>query len=324
MQVSNLQFPPSYPGIRAIPGLISKRRRTQEDENLYKLHKIVSPFSVSRLINVAYYRLPRDYSNPGESHDFWELVYVDKGEIVVRAGTTNYLLKAGELAFHCPNEYHNVLIYNEKPANIIVIAFCCGSPYMKAFEHKILLLGQQEKQCLSTIVKEAEASYLHFDCEAPYVNLIKRDDASFGSDQIIKTSLEQLFIHIYRHNENIRFEARSLPSNHLHHHAALAAQAEKYLQEHYSEKITLDSLAVALGVSTSQLKRVFREQTDSSVIAYLTNLRIGEAKRMIRDCNCNFTQIAEAVGYDNIYYFSTQFKKHTGMTPTEYSRSVRR
>lgn len=44
---------------------------------------------------------------------------------------------------------------------------------------------------------------------------------------------------------------------------------------------------------------------------------------MIRENNLSFTQIAEAVGYDNIYYFSSQFKKHTGMTPTEYSRSVR-
>lgn len=307
-----------------IAGPISKRRRTQEVLHLYKLHKIVSPFSVSRLINVAYYRLPRDYTNPGESHDFWELVYVDKGEIVVRAGETNYLLKAGELAFHCPNEYHNVLIYDQKPANIIVIAFCCNSPHMKSFERKILLLGHQEKQCLSTIVKEAEASYLHFDSDAPFVNLTTRGDAPFGGGQIIKTSIEQLFIYIYRRNENIRFEARSIPSNHLNHHAALAAQAKKYLQDHYSEKITLDTLAVAMGVSTSQLKRVFREQTDSSVIAYLTNLRISEAKRMIRDRNLNFTQIAGAVGYDNIYYFSTQFKKHTGMTPTEYSRSVRR
>ena len=47
-------------------------------------------------------------------------------------------------------------------------------------------------------------------------------------------------------------------------------------------------------------------------------------KRMIQEGNLNFTQIAEAVGYDNIYYFSTLFKKNTGMTLTEYSKSVRR
>jgi len=59
-------------------------------------------------------------------------------------------------------------------------------------------------------------------------------------------------------------------------------------------------------------------------MTYLTNYRIGEAKRLIQESNLNFSQIALAVGYDNIYYFSTIFKKHTGMTPTEYSKSLLR
>ena len=82
--------------------------------------------------------------------------------------------------------------------------------------------------------------------------------------------------------------------------------------------------AAQQNISITQLKRIFKEQTGTTIITYLTNFRIGEAKRMIQEGNLNFTQIAEAVGYDNIYYFSTLFKKNTGMTLTEYSKSVRR
>ncbi|MBR6748075.1 MAG: helix-turn-helix transcriptional regulator, partial [Clostridia bacterium] len=53
-------------------------------------------------------------------------------------------------------------------------------------------------------------------------------------------------------------------------------------------------------------------------------LRISEAKRLINEGKLNINQISEAVGYDNIYYISSAFKKQTGMTLTEFSRSVRR
>ena len=290
---------------------------------MYTLHKIDHLYFVTHLVNLSYYKLPKDFVFEGESHDFWELIYVDQGEVEIAAGNTQYLLKAGELAFHCPNEYHNVVNHEHNSANILVIAFCCHSQHMKSLEHRILFLGPQEKQCLALISKEADTAYRHFDNVAPQIDLTKREDAPYGSDQIIETALEQLFIYICRRNENIRFEDRGIPTHHLHHHAELAAQAVSWLNDHLREKITLSILAEALNVSVSQIKRVFRDQLGTTVVAFLTDLRISEAKRLIREREYNFTQIAEAVGYDNIYYFSTQFKKQTGMTPTEYSRSVR-
>ena len=83
-------------------------------------------------------------------------------------------------------------------------------------------------------------------------------------------------------------------------------------------------MAAEISVSPSHLKRVFREQTGQSVIAYLTDLRVRRAKQMICDHQYNFSQIAEAVGFDSVYYFSARFKKYTGMAPTDYARSVRR
>ena len=56
---------------------------------------------------------------------------------------------------------------------------------------------------------------------------------------------------------------------------------------------------------------------------YLTALRIGEAKRLIREGNLTFTQIAERLGIESIYYFSNLFKKQTGMSPTEYEKTLK-
>ena len=56
-------------------------------------------------------------------------------------------------------------------------------------------------------------------------------------------------------------------------------------------------------------------------MSYLTDHRMAAAKKLIAAHELTFTEIAAAVGYDSIYYFSTQFKKQTGMTPTEYSKT---
>lgn len=298
-------------------------------ESQYKIHNLETVVSVTGLVNVSYYTLSKDFLWSGESHDFWEMVYVDKGEMVVTAGTDTYLLKSGEAAFHCPHEFHNLRTSGQKSANVIVVAFLCDSPMMRTFERKILSLNAQEKSCLSSIVKEAEATYTHFDNMisfnvAPCVDLVQRDTIPFGSQQIIKNLLEYFLVLICRHTDGIHFDARAVPVNQLHHHAQIAVKIQEHLAEHYPERITLEILAATQNISVSQLKRIFKEHTGESVVPYLTALRIREAKRLIQESTMNFSQIAVAVGYDNIYYFSSVFKKHTGMTLTEYSKSLRR
>lgn len=289
---------------------------------MFQLHKIEPVFSITHLVNVSYYAIPSSFIWDGESHDFWEFVYVDKGEVLVEADKMTYLLKAGEMAFHRPNEYHRVSLYGDSPASILVIAFQCTSPAMENFSRKILFLGQQEKKCITEIVKEAENTYRYFDNLPPVVDLAKVDEPAVGSEQIIQTTLEQLFIYILRRNENIRFEARRVPKTHQHHHEVTVALVKQYLNEHLKEKISLDDISAHFNISSSQLKRIFKSYAGTTVISYLISLRIAEAKRLIREDELTFSQIAEQVGYDNIYYFSSQFKIQTGMTPTEYCRSV--
>jgi len=289
----------------------------------YQKYPLETVFRVTDLVNISYYKLPRGYEFPGETHDFWEFVYVDRGELLITAGSSQYPLRTGELAFHCPNEFHSFRASGEAQVNIIVVSFACASPCMRQFEHKLLLLHPAEKQCLSAIVKESENSFAHFDNDPPLVDLRKKDGAPFGGDQLIQTSLEQFLIYIYRRGSSIRFDERAVSANQLRNHAQVAAELQAYLDAHYAEKLTLESLAARMSVSVSQLKRVFKEQVGTSVIPYLTNLRVSEARRLIRESNLNFSQIAERVGYENIYYFSTLFKRKTGMTLTEYSRSLR-
>lgn len=291
---------------------------------MFSMQALTPLFSVTKLVNAAYYQLGPDFQWPGERHDFWEVVYVDRGEAVITAEEEEYTLKAWEMVFHCPNEWHNLRAAEGKTAGVIVIAFVCDSPGMEAFRRRIIALGPQERQCLTTIVREAERAYVYFENRAPHVRLVRREDAPLGAEQLIRANLEQLFIYACRGSAAGRAEAPRMNSNALNHHSEMVERTKGFLYAHIHEKITLARVAAEISVSPSHLKRVFREQTGQSVIAYLTDMRVRRAKQMICDHQYNFSQIAEAVGFDSVYYFSARFKKYTGMTPTDYARSVRR
>ena len=278
-------------------------------------------FDVSAIENLSYYRCPQNYTFPGETHDCWEFLYVDRGSVVVTAGSTVYFMKAGEVAFHRPGEFHSFFAVGD--ADIIVISFYSTSAAMHRLEEKVLLLHSREKEQLKRLVDEAQLVYKHFENDPPYIRMVKVDTPPWACDQMIKTQLEQLLILICRRDDNVGFSQRAVPANRLNQGPVLAQRAKDYLQAHYAEPITLDSLAAALQVSVSQVKRVFREQISQSMVNYLASLRIGQAKRLIREGKLNFTQVAEQVGYDSIYYFSSLFKKRTGMTMTEYAKSLK-
>lgn len=287
----------------------------------FQIQRIEPVFRVNALVNAAYYNLPEDYQFSGESHDFWELSYVDRGQVVIRHEDGSYLLKAGEMLFCKPDVFHSVRVWQGKPAAIVNIAFAVEGD-LEVFEDKILVLSAEERQCMAAIVREAAQTYVHFDNLPAQIRLDRTHPVPYGSEQIICNRLEELMIYACRSGRNIHVESRQIMAQPQPDNADLSDWVQSYLQEHFREKLTLERVAQAHCISVSKLKRVFRESTGTSVIARLTALRIKEAKRMIRGGKHTFSQIAEAVGFESIHYFSTVFKKQTGMTPTDYARSI--
>ncbi len=286
-----------------------------------QLQRTVPAFRVTALANLSYYQFPENFSFAGESHDYWELTYVDKGQIAVQQDGSTFLLKAGEMLLCKPNVFHTCRVYQDAPACVVDIEFIIDSPIPESFGDEIIILNAEQRQCMAAIIREASQTYAHFNNLPGAVRMVQTEDVPYGSQQIICNRLEELLIYACRGNRSIRIDRRLIPTDLQ---TNLASQIQAYISEHLSEKITLERLARDHCISVTKLKRIFREDVGFSVITYLTNERIKEAKNLIRKDRLNFSQIAEAVGYDSIHYFSAVFKKQTGMTPTEYANSVKR
>lgn len=286
----------------------------------YSFHKTVSAFRVTALANLSYYRIPEDFDYmQEESHDFWELTYVDKGQIAVYHSGNAFLLKAGEMMLCKPNIVHRSHAYQNDFSCVVDIEFVLDCPLPEEFDNEIIILNAEQRQCMAAIIREASQTYDHFE-KAPNteVQMKLTDSVPYGSQQIICNRLEELLIYACRGNRSIRIDRRLIPTDLQ---TNLAAQIQAYIGEHLNEKLTLQTVAKNHCISVTKLKRLFREDVGRSVVTYLTEQRIKEAKNLIRQGQLNFSQIAEAVGFESIHYFSAVFKKQTGMSPTEYARS---
>ena len=291
----------------------------------YKSVVLEDSITINRVISVHYFQYMSDFSFPGESHDFWELVCVDRGEIDALAGERRLTLKKGNILFHKPNEFHNVLTNGKVSPSLVVIGFVCHSPAIKSFEDQLMSVQDTEKELLAQIIVEARNTFSG-RLDDPYQEelIFNSEPLTFGSAQLISHYLEQLIIHLYR-----RYFSYSLPVRSSRFLAEASSGNDtynrivRYMEEHLGERMTIDRICRDNLVGRSQLQKLFRDTKGCGVIEFFSMMKIDTAKQMIRDNQLNFTQIADRLGYSSIHYFSRQFKKITGMTPSEYSGSIK-
>lgn len=288
----------------------------------YSFTTLKNRIVVNKIVTVHYFEYGKEYEFCGESHDFWEFVYVDKGEMLIRADEKWFKMKRGQIVFHKPGEFHNVKSDGVVAPNTVIVAFECKSKAMSFFKNKILNVNDEERKMLANVVREATKSFSS-PLGDPFLKKLDRYDREmlFASEQMLKIDLERFLISLYRNNTTKALKSTPIMKQNMEND--IVAEITEYMQENIKRKITLDEVAVFANMSKTSLKETFRKKMGKGVISYFTDMKIEYAKNLIREDTYNFTQIAEILGYDSIHYFSRQFKKITNMTPGEYSRSVK-
>lgn len=271
--------------------------------------------NISRIVTIHYYEFGPNFVFQGESHDFWEMVYVDKGKVQVRRDEEDLILKQGELLFHQPNEFHSIRSLDSSP-NFFVISFSSASPAMAYFEKRRTQLDATLKPYLSSIIKEAEKTYNIPKNDPNLRKLHRKEDAPLGGEQLIQTYLEQLLIFLLRtvtkEGSLVSFPKKGSQED------PLVSAIKQYLAQHITDTVRVEDICNEFDYSRSYLTKRFRSETGQGLAAYFIALKVEEAKRLIRESDLNFAQISERLSFDNPQYFSRVFKKHTGMTPTEF------
>lgn len=95
----------------------------------------------------------------------------------------------------------------------------------------------------------------------------------------------------------------------------IASLANKYIEENFCDNITLRDIANHVNVHPGYLSRLYKQKTGVSVTDTITQLRINKAKMLLKDTALMVSEVGQAVGFDDVTYFSYVFRKHTGVAP---------
>ena len=101
-------------------------------------------------------------------------------------------------------------------------------------------------------------------------------------------------------------------------------KAKKYIQEHYKEDITKNHVAASVFLTPDYLAKMFKAETGIVIKDFINNCRIEEAKELLKKSDNSVSMIASEVGFDNFSYFSTIFKKSTGVSPQAFRKEDER
>ncbi len=276
-----------------------------------------SPFGVQTAI--TFYRIRFGEHHYGADwHDFPELLYVEEGFHRVLVDGELFELKEGDAILYAPNAYHTGP--SQSKALVNIISFETDFVNLSQICNRIIPLNALQKQLLSRIMAQGLECFAPASKESGLCGLVLREGVDALQLMRLKNNLELLLIELYGTQAKKRSQKNT--SNQENFKAEQLSHITDYLRDNLQLAPTQEQIAAKCGISVSALKTLFRNQLGCGPITYQLSLRVGEAKRMIRESSLNFTQIAEQLGFGSIHHFSKIFKEKTGLSPREYAKTV--
>lgn len=291
-----------------------------EDKKTFYMHKISNLLNIGKIVTIHYQALEKNYSFPEETHDFWEINYADKGDVLVGVDGKMLELKQGEILFIKPNQPHFVESGDQEP-NLFIVSFLCRSPSMNFFCDKKYAVPEKYRYLLQNIMAEATETFNLPDFD-PHLNELKlKENPNLGGEQVLKNALETLLIYLLRHTQNKQLNEEFFVSK-IADSTELQDEIVRILRSKIYGKFHLEDLRNELHYGMTQLCTFFRKKTGMTIYQTYLRLKTDEAKRLIRK-NVSFLTIADMLCFDSISTFTFVFKKHVGMTPSEYRNSIK-
>ena len=283
----------------------------------FKLKKFRTDISVSRMANLHYFEFVKEYHTFKDSHPFRELIYIDSGTMDVSAENFSGTLHSKQLIIHRADEPHSLSCPQNEAPNVIIIGFECDCKRLDKFANSAYTLSNELIKMLTEVIKEGRTVFLPpYDIPGQR-DMKKRRDFPFGADQLLKMKFEMFLIELVRHTEAPPRTHKSVETD------SKTEEIFSYVNNNFTEKITLDDLCFLFNTNKTSLCKAFKEVYGESAITYINRLRIKRAKELLRDGTMNLTEISAAVGFSSIHYFSRIFKSYESLSPTEYLNTIK-
>ncbi len=245
---------------------------------------------------------PSTFVFAGEQHDFWEAVLVCSGEAVATGDERVYNLKAGDILFHKPMEYHRIAAGGGTPLELKNISFTAKGEGMQLFENRMFSLNYSFLERFNDLFDKFQKALKLYN---------QNDEDYYYHSNLVATALEGFLLRLSSKHptDNTR------PSK----EASLYKKIVLTMNENLDAALSLEELSSLCGMSTSNVKRIFALFSDIPPAKYFLNLRIRKAAALLEQ-GFSVGKVAKALDFSSTAYFCTCFIREMGLSPSQYKK----
>lgn len=278
----------SYPRSFPVPAMFSPIQRRP---------KLI----INNIITFFYQEKEFGLRHTPETHNFYELTYVDNGTVVNRVDGQNFTAAQGELMFFFPGQSHMQAVPEQESASFFTVSFSMTLEGADVLKNKVFQADGVIRAIYSNILTEYESP------------------DEYSPDMLVGY-LHEIILRLMRRSlgplpaaPDIQEEAVSNP---------LVRSATDYIQTHLERRLSLSDVADALKVNPSYISRLFKQQTGRNMTDYIRSQKLTKAKKLLKSGGYTVTEISDLFGFSSVHYFSSCFKKQFGIAPGKYAQML--
>ncbi|OLU43554.1 AraC family transcriptional regulator [Faecalibaculum rodentium] len=261
---------------------------------------IISRLNLKEILS-SYYQIRKgSYQSGREKNSFYELIYVDHGEMDVTVDDETYHMQKYDLMLYHPGQKHSLETTEDSSCSYMSIAFTMDTGIKGNLKNRVFHTRKDLYQTLTRFMKAIQ--------EDTPLNM-----------ELAMLHLKEVLILLYQ------FDGEEKP-----------AGQETTLQSHYDDTMlneilvfihnnvyasyTVEDLCQKFSISRSSLQALFRANLGMTPKHYISELKLNEAKKLISQHEHTISQVSDLLGFTSIHYFSRRFKSYFGIAPSEYAR----
>lgn len=276
----------------------------------YMFRRILPRIRISEILGYYYNIRNSGYVFNGESHNYFELTYVDRGQLLTDVEGTCYTIKEKELMIYGPGQFHTQNIAKGDSCSYVTIIFDMETVvYDVESSHYELLLNKvftYDKK-IYTLIK---AFVSESTSEIPYMN------------SLMLCLLQETVIRLLQSEFIGRKSEKPVTTARQHYEDELLERILAYIDETIYEPITIAEICQKFSMSRSSLQILFKENMDMPPKKYINELKLEKSRQMICENRYTISEIALMLGFNSIHYFSRAFTQKYNMAPSEYAKTI--
>lgn len=274
---------------------------------MWHSYKVYEKIRITEMYSLFEAEYKSGFSFAGESHNFWECVYVISGSLRVSSNRRIYEMIAGNLIFHKPLEIHKFDVTSTSTTSLLIFSFSMKSDISDFFKNKMFLLDSTQKSYINDFTDYLRRENSEINSHNKnYISLFEQSDSY---SQIVVSYIYRIFLSLCE--RNIVSVISEKPD------AAVFSDAVNFMNGNLDKELSVNDIACCCSVSVSLLKRTFLKYSGMGVHKYFLKMKINTASSLLENGK-SVSETAEKLGFSSQPYFSYVFKRETGTSPSVY------